>query len=132
MLPIPDSPKFNILVVDDEAAIRRILPILFRRAGYLVQTASNGEEARSMVSSSEVHFDVVITDHNMPVLSGDGLVRSLKETGFAGMILVCSAFLTPELKCYYLKLGVRECLSKPVSWEDLRDRVNEFTTDVGS
>src|SRR6266853_3309584 len=121
-----NQPKLHILVVDDEASIRRLLPLLFRRAGYSAQTASDGREALALLTGSETPFDVLITDHEMPEVRGDELVESLRSIGFAGAIFVCSAYLTPDLVTHYRRLGVRECFSKPVLWEDLRERVADI------
>ena len=127
--PMSKQQKLNILVVDDEASIRRLLPALFQRAGYSVETASNGEEALSVVSHSANGFEVVITDHEMPVLRGDQMVQSLRANGFRGAIFVCSAYLTPDITAHYRRLGVRECLSKPVPWEELKMRVAVIAAD---
>lgn len=126
---IQSANKLNILVVDDETSIRRLLPVLLHKAGHSVETASNGEEALGVVSKTGRRFDLVITDHDMPVVSGDEFVRRLTSTGFAGAIFVCSAYLTPELASRYRRLGVQECLDKPVPWEDLRGRVNAIAVD---
>src|SRR5437588_3465095 len=111
---MPDHPKLHILVVDDEAPIRRLLPLLFGRAGYSAETASDGQEALSILSDSATPFDVLITDHEMPGIRGDELVERLRSIGFPGAIFVCSAYLTPDLMSHYRRLGVRECLAKPV------------------
>ena len=73
---------------------------------------------------------MVVTDHEMPILRGEELVGRLVSSSFEGAIFVCSAFLTPDLRSRYLPLGARECFSKPVPWEDLRNRVDEIV-DTG-
>ncbi len=128
----PAARKLNVLIVDDEASIRRLLPVLFQRAGHSAQVASNGEDALTFVSSTSTHFDVVVTDHDMPILRGDEFVGRLASSGFEGVIFVCSAFLAPDLTSHYLRLGARECFSKPVPWEDLRDRANGIAANSKS
>ncbi len=112
----------KILVADDEPSICRILQLLLQRAGHSVQVAPNGNEAFSLVLSSQpAGFDLLITDHAMPVASGLELVGRLSAAGLCCRTVVCSAFLTPDLEKQYYGLGVLKCLTKPILWEQLRD-----------
>ena len=114
--------KLNILIVDDEPSICRILQLLLQRAGHVVQIAPDGHEAFSAIAASRsAQFDVLITDHDMPVASGLDLVGRLAASGVSCRTIVCSAFLTPDLEKQYYGLGVSRCLTKPVVWEQLRD-----------
>lgn len=58
----------NVLVVEDDAAVRSMLALSLRRAGYTVHTASDGLEALGEMKQRE--FDVVVTDYQMPGLNG--------------------------------------------------------------
>ena len=66
----------KILVVDDEAAIRRLLRNTLTRAGYAVVEAENGEEGLARCRAAMP--DLVITDWNMPVMSGIEFVTALR------------------------------------------------------
>jgi len=67
----------KILVVDDEAHIVQVVSLKLRNAGYEVMTAVDGEEAFEMARRSPP--DIVITDFQMPYMSGLDLCRSLAE-----------------------------------------------------
>ena len=71
----------KILIIDDEAYIRRIIELKLKTKGYQVITAKNGEEG---LSSFKVHQpDVVVTDIKMPVMDGKEFCRQtnpLKKT----------------------------------------------------
>ena len=68
---------YRILVVDDEAYIVQVLSIKLRNAGHEVLTAADGEEALEIAQRE--HPDLVITDFQMPYMTGLELVRGLAE-----------------------------------------------------
>lgn len=65
----------RILVVDDEAHIVQVVALKFRNAGLEVETAGDGDEALAMVRASR--FDLVVTDLQMPTMSGIELARAM-------------------------------------------------------
>jgi CheY-like chemotaxis protein len=67
----------KILLVDDEYASLEALALLFRKAGYEVLTASDGDEALQRLR--EGHVQLVITDYKMPKLDGVALCHRLQE-----------------------------------------------------
>jgi CheY-like chemotaxis protein len=67
----------SILIVDDEAVIRYLLRLSFSAAGYDVRAAADVPEAKRMCGTKS--FDVVLTDVQMPGLTGQDLVRWLAE-----------------------------------------------------
>ena len=68
-------PIARVLVVDDEAHIVQVVALKFRNAGLEVETAGDGDEALAMVRSSR--FDIVVTDLQMPTMSGIELARAM-------------------------------------------------------
>jgi CheY-like chemotaxis protein len=72
--PIPTKPV--VLLVEDDAAVRRYLEVILRRAGYDVIQAANGLEAIKVALSAKV--DAVVTDALMPHLNGHELCRYLR------------------------------------------------------
>ena len=69
------NPPARILVVDDEAHIVQVVAIKLRNAGLAVETASDGDEALAMLRRG--WFDLVVTDLQMPVMSGIELARAM-------------------------------------------------------
>ena len=69
----------NVLVVEDNAGLRRLIGIHLRRAGYEVSEAADGQAALDLLEHSRVHL--IITDVMMPRLDGYGLIRELRESG---------------------------------------------------
>jgi CheY-like chemotaxis protein len=69
-------PQPTVLLAEDDAAVRRYLEVILRRAGYTVICAANGLEAIKAAMSSKV--DAVVTDALMPHLNGHELCRYLR------------------------------------------------------
>jgi YesN/AraC family two-component response regulator len=67
----------NILVVDDEPVILRLLQDTLEDAGYSVTTANNGRKATRLIQENS--FDLIITDIIMPELEGIGLIRNTQR-----------------------------------------------------
>ena len=68
-------PIARVLVVDDEAHIVQVVALKLRNAGLEVETAGDGDEALTMVRASR--FDLVVTDLQMPAMSGIELARAM-------------------------------------------------------
>jgi CheY-like chemotaxis protein len=72
----PAHARPTVLLAEDDAAVRRYLEVILRRAGYTVICAANGLEAIKAALSAKV--DAVVTDALMPLLSGHELCRYLR------------------------------------------------------
>ncbi|MFO0659390.1 MAG: response regulator [Polyangiaceae bacterium] len=116
--------KLQLLLVDADPRSVRVLEVSLRGAGYIVTTASDGNDALAKLEVSPP--DMVITDTRLPTLDGYGLVRRMKERPDWATIPV--VFLTSqktiEDKIRGLELGVEDYLTKPIFVRDLLARVN--------
>lgn len=110
----------NILVVDDEAGTRTALDAVLRLAGHEAHFAVDGDEALELFDNSEAPFDLIITDHMMVRVSGLDLVRQLRERGFAGQIVVLTAYAGTIEEREYRKLEVAGIMGKPFDIAELR------------
>ena len=122
---LPRSAKrvLKILTVDDEPAMAACLSAIFRGPRYELTSARNGREALARISAAAAPYDVVITDNQMPQLSGVELVRALRERSFAGKIMVLSGELTPECRDAFTEMKVDAILDKPFDTHELRNRL---------
>lgn len=114
----------EILVADDEPAVAIAIKSALKFYGYTVLTVSNGDAALERVHAEPQRFYAVLSDHNMPGLGGLGLVKALRAAGYAGKVVILSAFLTPEVEARYAELGVNQILAKPFHIEKLRLALN--------
>ena len=110
----------KILAVDDEPSIAASLNFIFGRPRYELTSARDANDALARLSADPAPYDVIITDNNMPLVSGVELVRKLRERRFRGKIMVLSAHLTAEIREAYAQMNVDVILDKPFDIHKLR------------
>lgn len=115
----------RILLVDDDDETRELLRDFFDERGYLVETADGGMHALAQLDSFAA--DLVITDLEMPGMSGLELIRSLHATrpGFPVLLVTARA----EREIPLRRLGRRagfECLRKPLELDALGELVEQM------
>ena len=116
----------TVLIVEDDAHISGIVADHLRHAGYRCTQAFSGTEARLVLEASRPHgegFDVVVCDLMLPGLSGEDLVRLIRETDAATPIVVTSARTSATDKIDLLKLGADDYLAKPFDLDELLARI---------
>jgi DNA-binding NtrC family response regulator len=110
--------KPSILVVDDEAGQRQLLRAILEK-DFQVVTAANGKEAIELLTKKA--FDLVITDQQMPEMSGIELIAWARENVPETLIIVLTAYGTIQTAVEAMKMGARDYLNKPLqSPEELR------------
>lgn len=96
----------TILVADDQADLRRIVRILLTRGtGWEVIEAVDGDEAVEVAAASDI--DAAVLDHRMPGRTGIEVAQVLRGDGFAGPIVIFSAYLEPDLLAEAERLDIR-------------------------
>jgi len=114
------SDPLQILVVEDEKAIAHMIAMVLGGPASKVARARSGWEALIKIGAAARPFDVVITDHRMPRMTGLQLVRRLRAQNFGGKILVLSAHLADEDIRAYEELRVDMMMSKPFDFDELQ------------
>jgi len=112
--------KGTILVVDDEASIRRILETRLSMVGYTVATASDGEEALDLFPTVEP--DLVVLDVMMPKLDGYGVIQELRKISDVPIVML-TALSEVKDRILGLELGADDYLMKPFSPKELEARI---------
>jgi len=115
----PDG-KQNILVVDDEPQITRVLKTTLSSQGYGIRTASDGEEA--LQAMSEWAPDLIVTDLRMPNMDGLELCREVRKTSQVP-IIVLSVKGEDSIKVQALDAGADDYVTKPFSMTELTARI---------
>jgi two-component system KDP operon response regulator KdpE len=110
----------HILLVDDEAAIRRFVGASLRAEGYEVSLAEDGEEALQAVE--ETLPDLVILDIRMPKMDGFEVCRRVREWSHVPIIML-SAMDEERDRVKCLRLGADDYLVKPFGIQELMARV---------
>lgn len=110
--------KTSILIVDDELSMREFLTILLEREGYTVQVAPNAETAFNYIETNR--FDIVISDVNMPGLSGIELLPMIKKSAPNTIVLMITAFSTAEQAVEAMKMGAYDYIPKPFKIDEVK------------
>jgi type II secretory ATPase GspE/PulE/Tfp pilus assembly ATPase PilB-like protein/ActR/RegA family two-component response regulator len=112
----------TILIADDDAAMRRLLRTVLEREGFAVREASDGLETLEAVDQGDVAL--VILDHDMPNLTGLGVLEELRaRTTTAGLPVIMLTARTDDTELHALELGAQDFLTKPVTPRSLVARV---------
>jgi two-component system alkaline phosphatase synthesis response regulator PhoP len=116
----------RVLVVDDEIHIVHVVAIKLRNNGYEVMTAGDGAEAFKI--ACEEKPDIIVTDFQMPVMTGLELVEKLRgreETREIPVILLTARSFAIEDR-QKEDLQISQCLSKPFSPKELLENIEDI------
>jgi two-component system, OmpR family, alkaline phosphatase synthesis response regulator PhoP len=111
----------NILVVEDEQALRTSLGARLRAEGYTVDTAQDGLEGLEKATS--LPFDLIILDVMLPYRNGFDVCRSIRQLGLATLILMLTVRDETLDKVVGLKLGADDYMTKPFEATELVARI---------
>jgi two-component system, NtrC family, response regulator PilR len=110
--------KPRILVVDDEESIREFLEIMLRKEGYEVVISSDGRQALDTLKKKS--FDMVISDLQMPNMTGIELLREVKNQYPDCVFMMITAFGTTENAVEAMKAGAYDYILKPFKIDEVR------------
>ena len=116
-----NQPAIRVLVVDDEAAIRRALRPPLVELGFHVTEASRGEEALQLLRAGS--FDVVLLDINMPGIGGIETLRRIRAFAPRLPVLMVTVRDGEEEKVEALEQGADDYVTKPFSIRELIARI---------
>jgi len=107
----------SILIVDDEANLRKVLAAMLEREGYTVHAAEDGEQGLSILGCEPV--DVVVTDLKMPAMDGMALLERIRERWPEIPVLLTTAYGTVDTAVAALKAGAFDYITKPFEQEEI-------------
>ena len=129
-MSLPTSPAVangsapSVLIVEDDAATRRLYKFLLTNGGYPVLEAEDGVAALEQLALH--HCDLVITDMNMPRMDGMDLIRAIRRDYSDIYVILITAFGTPDTEKQAMRIGANDYLAKPFDFEELERRVRAF------
>lgn len=121
----------RILFVDDEAAIMEFASEALGMLGYQVHAENDGARALALFSEAPFNFDLVITDMNMPNMSGKQLAVALLNVRPDIPILLCSGYSETMNEAHASDMGIRGYMMKPVALKELARRVRTLLDEKG-
>ena len=116
----------HILYVDDDESQVFLIKRMLERWGYRVSAYLEQREALDALLADAPSFDLVVTDFNMPGLSGLEVARAIRDARPDLPVILISGYITDELRAQAEAVGVRELIAKPHEVEELRDTVHRL------
>jgi DNA-binding response OmpR family regulator len=116
----------QILLIDDDELILKVINRILTREGYEVKTATNGKDAMELIEQQK--FDLLITDIMMPYSNGFEVISKFKQHPNADgvPIIVISSVGTENAVREGLNIGADDYLRKPIMPDELLIRVRRF------
>ena len=116
----------RVLVADDSRVMRQIVIRTLRQAGYdwEVREAEDGAKALEAVRADEP--DVILSDWNMPEMTGIDLLRRLRAEGFETPLGFVTSEGSPEMRELAEREGALFLIAKPFTAETFRDTIDPF------
>ncbi|MCD4805959.1 MAG: sigma-54 dependent transcriptional regulator [Desulfobacterales bacterium] len=111
------SAQKRLLVIDDEENMRHMLASLLGKAGYLVDTASDGYEGLHMIDRNQ--YDFILCDIKMPRIDGMQFLKSARDKIADTTVIMMSAYGTIDTAVKAMKLGAYDYISKPFKTDEV-------------
>lgn len=116
----------TLLLVDDEANIRRATKAVLTRRGFMVDTADSGDSALELFLDNTDKYDVIVTDLSMPTMSGLDLTKIIRTHNAKVPIILSSGHLGIDEKKEYKNSGVTGFMQKPWTALQLIERLQDL------
>ncbi len=123
--------KIKVLVVDDFSTMRRIIKNILKQIGYInIDEAEDGNSALARLRQDK--YDLVITDWNMPNMSGLDLLKAIRGDSALNCvpILMVTAEAKKESVVEAIKAGVNNYVVKPFTAEVLKEKIEKIFDNV--
>lgn len=124
----------HILVAEDNAALASVVKFNLERAGFRATVANNGQQAWDRLTSGEFEFDMLVTDQQMPEMTGCELCELIRaEPGFAQLPIIMLTAKGMELELPRLRdeLRITATFLKPFSPKEIVKAVEDCLAAVG-
>ena len=120
------------MYIDDEAPMVFLVKRMLQKRGYTVSGFERPEEALAAIRLEPHGYDIVVSDFNMPHLSGLDVAREVRALNPALPMVVTSGYLTEELRVNAGAIGVRHLIYKPNTVEELCEAIARVLTPSAS
>lgn len=118
--------KTRILLVDDNIDLAQIAKIRLERFGHEVDVFSNSRQALERYRSDIDSYDILITDMNMPEMTGEELSVEVRKLSNKVRIIIISGYIDEETMAKLYAMGIDKVLMKPLKFIELNNSIKEF------
>lgn len=115
--------KLRIVYAEDSPMEQELLTMILSKRGHGVTCFGDGKSALQAIMENA--YDVLITDHDMPCMTGLTLVSELRRINFPIKIVVTSGFLDDDVEARYRAFGIERFLQKPSPEDEILRAVEE-------
>jgi len=117
----------SVLSVDDDGELRKLLHELISQMGHASVTAADGVDA--LEKMEEKHFDIVITDINMPRLNGVGLIKRIASDFSDTDVIAITGYQTEYNYTDIIALGASDFISKPINIDEFEAKIKRIVRE---
>lgn len=122
------EPIMNILLIDDDENLLKLLARPLKKYGHFISEANNGSQGWELFQENPHRFDILVTDLNMPVLGGVELLKRLREKEYDIPVIVISGCEDIQSVIEVLRLGAFDFLVKPFKATELLELLDKLET----
>jgi two-component system cell cycle response regulator len=123
----PKQSQLSMLSVDDDGELRELLHELICQMGHASVTAADGIDA--LEKMEEKHFDIVITDINMPRLNGVGLIKRITSDFSDTDVIAITGYQTEYNYTDIIALGASDFISKPINIDEFEAKIKRVVRE---
>ncbi len=107
----------HILIIDDNAQIRKMLSSYLIKNGHTVEVANDGKQGWHLIEGSNSQYDLVFTDIKMPAMNGLELLEMIRQKDLDIPVIIMTGYAVIELTLKAFKLGAYDFLTKPFEFK---------------
>ncbi len=122
----------NILVIDDNAQVRKMLSSYLAKNGHTVDIANDGKQGLDLIEQPHNSYDLIFTDIKMPVMNGLELLEKIRTKELDVPVIIMTGYAVIELTLKAFKLGAYDFLTKPFEFKPLLatlDKIESLKAD---
>jgi len=112
----------KILVIDDEASMRQLIPFILRTENYQITTAENAQQTHQLLEQQQ--YDLIIQDMKLPDADGIVLLSQIKQQCPQTMVIVITALLDWQIAVEAMRVGAFDYIRKPFDNKNFRDTIS--------
>jgi signal transduction histidine kinase/ActR/RegA family two-component response regulator len=118
----------TVLVVEDEATLRKALVTILAQWNYRVLEAENGEEALALLEAAKSRISLILSDVIMPKMGGVALFHAVKEQGLGMPVILITGHPMGSVLDELVAQGLIACLTKPLELDLLAQTIEQALT----
>jgi DNA-binding NtrC family response regulator len=108
-------PNFDVLVVDDDPAIRELIMAYFHSVGMRVAGAHDGRAAIAALQRSEGRYGLIVTDLNLPGADGFAVLQAARQANACCYVVIVTGYASLDSAIHAVRVGAYDYLTKPFS-----------------